>query len=964
VLALVLGVGIVSLNAQTTGDGVWERVNKQQLRQPGIDSPALPDNFEAFSLNKAKMRVLLDRAPDEHSKNKRIIVTLPMPDGTLSRFRIERSLVVEPGLLARYPELGATYRAYGIDDPTASARVDLLPSGFHSMVLSSSGTVIVDPYANDTTSYISYFKRNRKVDTGFFCETGGDGFDSIIDPKTIEANQAARDTAAPELSSGTQLRTYRLALASTNEYCTAVGNNTIAGCLAAEVLIMNRVNGVYERDLAIHMNIVANNNLITFAGDNMACGGVACTASNDPYTNSTGTTMLGENQTEIDTVIGSANYDIGHVFSTGGGGVAGLGVTCSPSGKARGVIGLPNPVGDDFAIDFVAHEMGHQFGAQHTFNGTSLNCGGGNRSSGSAYEPGSGITVMAYAGICGNQDLAAHSIDTFHVKSLEDIIAYSQSGTGNTCAVTTSTGDTPPTVPNVGGPYNIPMQTPFSLTASSTDIDNDTITYDWQEYDLGNSTTAVPNTDAGGAMPIFRPYLPTTSGTRTFPSLQYILSNADVPASTYGASLLTGELLPQVSRTMTFKVIARDNHAGGGGINTAAVTVNVDGNSGPFAVTSPNTNVTYQGNSSQTISWNVAGTNAAPVNASNLDILLSTDGGTTFPTVLASAVPNNGNAVVKIPIVSTTSARVMVKATGNIFFDVSDANFTISGVAAPVRARADFDGDGKTDLSVFRPSEGNWYVFQSRDGLMGLHWGLSIDTPVPADYNNDGKADFAVARLNADPTKSFFYVLTSGSFTVTVANFGVAGDIPVVGDYDGDGKADIAVWRPSNSTWYIQKSTGGLTTTVFGDSADTPVVGDFDGDGKADLTVWTPSNGFWKTLPSSGGSTIIVPSFGLATDKPVPADYNGDGKDDYAVFRPSNGTWYRIDPVRGQVIATQYGLTGDIPVPGDYDGDGIADVAVYRPSNGTWYLNRSTAGLFQIQYGIATDIPIPSKYIP
>ena len=221
----------------------------------------------------------------------------------------------------------------------------------------------------------------------------------------------------PAVTSGTQLRTYRLALACTVEYATVVGGNTVAGALAAEVLIMNRVNGVYERDVAIHYNIIANNNLITYAGDNMSCGG-PCTAANDPYTNNDGGTMLGENQTNIDAVIGSANYDIGHVFSTGGGGIAQLSVVCGGS-KAGGVTGLPNPVGDPFAIDYVAHEMGHQWSALHTFNGTSGSCGGGNRSASAAYEPGSGITIMAYAGICGNQNLAAHSIDTFHVKSLE-----------------------------------------------------------------------------------------------------------------------------------------------------------------------------------------------------------------------------------------------------------------------------------------------------------------------------------------------------------------------------------------------------------------------------------------------------------------------------------------------------------------------------------------------------------------
>src|ERR1044072_645133 len=200
--------------------------------------------------------------------------------------------------------------------------------------------------------------------------------------------------------------------------------------------------------------------------------------------------------------------------------------------------------------------MGHQWGGNHTFNGTVDNCGGGNRSSTAAYEPGSGITIMAYAGICGTQDLAAHSIDTFHVKSLEEIVAYSQTGNGNTCAVATATNNTAPAV-NGPGNFTIPKGTPFYLTAAATDINGDSITYDWEEYDLGGSTTAVPNTDSDGtARPILRPYLPTVDGTRTFPSLQYILNNANVPPATTGG-FLTGELLPAIARNMTFQVTAR-----------------------------------------------------------------------------------------------------------------------------------------------------------------------------------------------------------------------------------------------------------------------------------------------------------------------------------------------------------------------------------------------------------------------
>ena len=673
------------VNAQRSGDGVWKAIDDSSSSMRSAERSVAPDNYKTFRLNKTMLRTILNSAPEEFADPfgmSNTIVTLPMPDGTFERFRIEHSLIVEPLLLEKFPELGATYRGQGIDDPTATVRLDLLPSGFHSMILSPRGTVMVDPYSKgDTVNHISYYKRDVRRTTDFHCDLDSkNALDTLIRPKKPDFHELIPDAAAPEVISGTQLRTYRLALAATNEYAVAVGGNTVAGTLAAQVLIMNRVNGVYERDLSIRMVIIGTNNLIVYAGNNL-CGGVACTSANDPYTNNNGSTMLDENIANTNLAITSANYDIGAVFSTGGGGIAGVGVPCGAN-KARGVTGLSNPTGDVFAIDFVAHEMGHQWGALHTFNGGTGNCSGANRTAGSAYEPGSGITIMGYAGICAGQDLAGSSIDSFHVKSLEDIVAFSQTGNGNTCAATTATGNTPPTVSSVGGTsFNIPNQTPFTLTASSTDANGDTVTYDWQEYDLGLGTTAVPNTDSDGSpRPIFRPFSPTSNPSRTFPSSQYILANANVPPSTSGA-FLTGELLPAIARTMNFQVIARDNRANGGGINTATVSVVVAG-TGPFRVSAPNTNTTWFLNSNPTVTWDVGGSSGAPINAANVSILLSTDGGATFPTVLSASTPNDGSESIVSPAINTSTARIRVEAVGNIFFDVSDTNFNISATPA------------------------------------------------------------------------------------------------------------------------------------------------------------------------------------------------------------------------------------------------------------------------------------------
>ncbi len=281
--------------------------------------------------------------------------------------------------------------------------------------------------------------------------------------------------------------------------------------------------------------------------------------------------------------------------------------------------------------------------------------------------------------------------------------------------------------------------------------------------------------------------------------------------------------------------------------------------------------------------------------------------------------------------------------------------FACSAIAA--RSRADFDGDGKTDLSVFRPSEGNWYLNRSTAGFAAINWGIATDVLTPGDFDGDNKADFAVFRATAADGQPDFYILRSGNFTVTGAAWGTTGDVPVIGDYDGDNKADMSVYRPSSNVWFILKSGGGAQFTTFGLAGEIPVAGDFDGDGKADLTVFR--EGIWRSQLSGGGTATT--NFGLPTDKLVPGDYDGDNKDDIAVYRPSSGVWYLRLSGSG-IVAITFGISTDVPVPGDYDGDGKDDIAVYR--NGIWYLNQSTSGVAILSFGLTNDKPLPKQYIP
>jgi hypothetical protein len=275
------------------------------------------------------------------------------------------------------------------------------------------------------------------------------------------------------------------------------------------------------------------------------------------------------------------------------------------------------------------------------------------------------------------------------------------------------------------------------------------------------------------------------------------------------------------------------------------------------------------------------------------------------------------------------------------------------------QANFDFDGDGKSDISLFRPSIGTWFAINSSDGSFSINqWGLNGEKTVPADYDGDGKTDLAVWR----PSNGVWFWINSSTGTVGGNQFGLNGDIPAPADYDGDGKADIMIYRPSAGQWWIYaSSSNNVSVTFFGSAEDKPTIGDFDGDGIADIALFRPSNGTWYRINSSTGNAAIN-QFGLSGDKPVAADYDADGKTDIAIWRPSNGAWYWVNSANGTIGANAFGLSEDQPAPGDYDGDGKSDLAVYRPSQGAWYLLKTTQGFSVLQFGAAGDIAAPGSY--
>jgi subtilisin-like proprotein convertase family protein len=631
-------MGIINATGATSTDGIWEFLPQSAARQEA--DARMPRAYRELLVDRPLLASALE-ATDPEGGTRFLEMTLPMPDGTFARFSVQKTDLMAPALAARYPEI-QTYIGRGIDNPLARARFNLGPGGFHGQVLSPDGTVYIDPASKqDLASVITYYNRDHNGDE--------QRYQCLV--QTL--NEAARPSGPREAArSGSELRTFRLAVSATAEYTTFHGGP--ANTLDAIVTVVNRVTGIYELEFAIRFQLVANNDWLLFTD-----------AQSDPFTNTSASSMLSQNQTTIDTLIGADNYDVGHVFATGGGGLATVGSAGVNGIKARGVSGFANPLGDPFAVSLVAHELGHQFGGSHTFNGDSGNCAGGNRTASSAYEPGSGSTIMAYAGICGNDNLQNFSDPYFHSASFDDIIAYVDL-TIPQIGIRTATGNSVPTV-DAGPDYTIPARTPFQLEATGSDPDgNGSLTYNWEQRDLGPALDlSAPD---NGSSPLFRSFSPTTEASRTFPRLSSLLNNT--PSA--------GETLPSTNRDLNFRVTVRDNQPGGGGVDTDDMTVTVVDTGSPFAVTSPNTAVSWPALSQQTVTWDVAGTTGNGINVSEVAIKLSTDGGLTFPLTLRAATPNDGTETISIPNLPTTTARLRLEAVNNIFFDVSDQNFTIA----------------------------------------------------------------------------------------------------------------------------------------------------------------------------------------------------------------------------------------------------------------------------------------------
>ncbi|GAA5148550.1 hypothetical protein GCM10023340_22520 [Nocardioides marinquilinus] len=1059
-------------------DGVWTPVDEApRASRDGLQRRVDPSDYAGYHLDLGALEQRLDAAPNERRAARGAdlaTISVPSPDGELIEFAVAESPVLEAGLAAAHPEI-TTWAGSATGDAPATIRLDVTPMGFHASVRGPGATWYVDPAYNganqgDDALYLSYLgsdlpERQREV-------TGTD----VVDRDDLHADGAGKPTSPSVGEGGGQVaiqRTYRLALISDPSYAAAFSGNTTA----EKTTLINRVNQVYGDDLSIRLLLVSGTDQLNFdtaqqfTGANGRCGQLACF---NPTLTTDGCYSLTADQQSLyvldqaryvaGQLIGADSYDIGHVVfgaDGDGGGVAGLGVV-GTFDKAAGCTGLAPPTGDGFAIDYVAHEVGHQFAGNHTFNGTSGSCADDNREATTSVEPGSGVSVMAYAGICGIDNLQSHSDPIFSQRSQAEIAAFTRgapgndnevqnialsgfgsgesftisyggaaqtvtSGTNYTAAgiktaveaaepssatatvtglwglstsltngfqitwsgtadiakpaVTVASGTFTPIVgttdnggaednqgsnnptptgnrnPTVTAPAakTIPIRTPFVLTGSATDPEGDTLTYSWEQNDVGGATGTALNNNTKTVGPLFRIFgtyaavsaagsqqtpspgqnVPGTSPTRSFPDLAQVAEGA-TNAKTGTCGTLSGtatsdsaalrcysEFLPRVARSMSFRLTARDlgGADGGfdGGTSFADVTITAAGTA-PFQITSQGTASSVSGNATGTVAWDVVGTDLAPYSVSNVKISLSTDGGLTYPTVLLASTPNDGSQAVTWPNVATSQGRIKVEAIDNYFYDLNDANITITPVTAPTPT-----------LTTGGNAAGQTFTAASSDPL-GTTPTITATSNTVAGNALTASATGLPTGLTLAPTSS---TGDSRTFTVTGTADVDPGTYPVtVTVSDGAGNADD---QTVSFTVVVTKDAAALTYT--GDTTSqggTVNVSASVVDGDATPGTVTGSVAFTDQTTGDQLCTATVASGTAACTFQAPADRT------YAVVGTLTSTRY-------QGASAPATLVVDVPAQPTLTVEGDADGATYTVASSdvlipspTWQVTSNT----------------------
>ncbi|TXB64724.1 T9SS type A sorting domain-containing protein [Vicingus serpentipes] len=716
--------------AQSKTSSIWIKASANQIATKSLLNNNSYENSEFYELNVNLLKSALQNAPLREKANgfSNIIVDFPIGNGELVSFKIMEAPVMHPDLAAKYPSI-KSYVGYGVSTPHVIRFSLSNQKGLSCMLIPGvKKPVFIEPFTSDMKTYVVYSRTN---------ETRKNTFECLTDDVPYYLKKNISSPSNQKDANDQTLRKFRLAMSATGEY-TAYHGGTKAGALAAINTTMTRVNGVYEADFAITMELIANTDDVIYTN-----GGI------DPY----GSNLNSELQSTLTSVITEAAYDIGHLVhqeSNSNGNAGCIGCVCVDGSKGSGFTSHVTPEGDDFDIDFVAHEMGHQFGGNHTFTHSS-------EGTGVQMEPGSGSTIMGYAGITGASDVQPHSDPYFHFATIEQVTNY----VGTTsCQTTTSLTNNVPTA-DAGNDYIIPNGTAFILEGAGTDADlSDVLTFCWEQADEGfGSSTSVSPTSAGS--PSFRSFLPITSPNRYMPKLDDVVNGT---LSTQWETVLT------VPGTMNFALTVRDNVTGGGQNKIDKMIVTVDAN-GPFVVTSQNTSgLTLNSGASETITWDVAGTNTGAVNTPNVDIFLSIDGGFTYPFTLATGVPNNGSASVTIPTgAATTNGRIMVRGSGNIFYALNSNNFTIEDSEFVMNFSNTNASPCPTQDAVYNFTYNTFLSFSENTtfSASGNPAGSTVTFNPTTATTNGTLVTVTVSGLNASMVGSYSIAVTGTSSSVT-----------------------------------------------------------------------------------------------------------------------------------------------------------------------------------------------------
>lgn len=732
----------------SNGQSPWQKLREFPASLTAVrEVEFLPSHFEKFSLDLEALKSALSSVPMEFSGSRSLPrIQLPMPDGSLQFFNVVESPCMQELLSAKYPGI-KSYKAY-TDDKKSVARFDLGTYGFHASIRTLDGGIYIDPYVTgDTHNYIVYFTRdhNEPNDLALSCGTKSERLINAHEDSGLALNRDEK----------IDLHTFAMALACTGEWGAVRG--TIVAALADMNTTINRINLVFENEFASRLMLINDNDKL-----------IQLNASTDPYPiGNQGRELLQINTQVINTILGHSNYDFGHVYTrscTDVGGVAFLGSLCSQGAKAAGVTCHYSSDLNFVAIEVAAHEIGHQFGADHTFN----NCqDDGNENLGNGFEPGGGSTIMSYGSNCGqNAVISGRSDDYYHQASLFQIYNLSRYTTGGAygCSQKTPINNTPPAV-KFTSPNNktIPISTYFLLEGQGTDIDGDTLTYNFEEKDA--AFTACPLGTPSGACPLFRSFKATTLPYRYFPSKNLIMSNQ-------GSK---NELLPTYKRDLNFVITARDNHYEGGVATWANMKVSVDETAGPFRVSYPNIGESFTIGERVTVTWDVANTDNSKVNCKKVNIYISQKSalreGESGLTLLVPNADNDGSEEIIIPNVDLGNSRILIRAVDNVFFDISDFNFTVQPAVNPVA----YYTLGKFSEDLCLPASSTIPLITESVGGYNGALNFKVDglpEGITASFDNQSVAVGQTSNL----TLLVANTVNTGTYKIVIKGFGENGD--------------------------------------------------------------------------------------------------------------------------------------------------------------------------------------------